>query len=89
MTDQEKAKIEEFKRLYTQICLVNEDPMTPELNELFNEVLMIFDDNPSKMDALIEEIRNEYYGPEITLEDRIIVLEEKVAKIEEFLNLGD
>lgn len=87
MTDQEK--IEEFKRLYTEEILVNGGSMSPELSQLFDEVLRIFGDNPAKMDALIEEIRNEYYGPELTLEDRVAILEEKVAKIEEYLNLGD
>lgn len=83
MTDQEK--IEEFKRLYTEEILVNGGSMSPELSQLFDEVLRIFGDNPSKMDELIEEIRNEYYGPEVTLEDRVATLEEKVANIEKHL----
>lgn len=83
MTDQEK--IEEFKRLYTEEILVNGGSMGPELSQLFDEVLRIFGDNPAKMDALIEEIRNEYYGPEVTLEDRVAILEEKVANIEKHL----
>ena len=83
MTDQEK--IEEFKRLYTEEILVNGGSMSPELSQLFDEVLRIFGDNPAKMDALIEEIRNEYYGPEVTLEDRVATLEEKVANIEKHL----
>lgn len=83
MTDQEK--IEEFKRLYTEEILVNGGSMSPELSQLFEEVLRIFGDNPAKMDALIEEIRNEYYGPEVTLEDRVATLEEKVANIEKHL----
>ncbi|WP_430619425.1 hypothetical protein [Enterococcus sp. DIV0802b] len=83
MTDQEK--IEEFKRLYTEEILVNGGSMSPELSQLFDEVLSIFGDNPAKMDALIEEIRNEYYGPEVTLEDRVATLEEKVANIEKHL----
>ncbi len=89
MTDQEKAKIEEFKRLYTEEILVSGGSMSPELDELFNEVLMILGDSSSKMDALIEEILNEYYGQEVTLEDRIVILEDKVAKIGDYLNLGD
>lgn len=78
-------KIEEFKRLYTEEALENGGPMSPELNALFEEVLKIFGDDPSKMDALIEQIREEYYGPEVTWDDRVAALETKVASIEEYL----
>lgn len=83
-----QAKIDRYKELYKE-SLASGNPIADEANDLFQDILAYYGDDPSKMDALHEEIRNEFYGPEVTLEDRIVILEEKVAKIEEHLNLGD
>jgi len=79
-----QVKIDRYKELYKK-SLASGEPLGQEANDLFQEILTYYNDDPSKMDALIEEILNEYYGQQPTLEERIFNLEGKVARIEEQL----
>lgn len=79
-----QVKIDRYKELYKE-SLASGEPLGQEANDLFQEILTYYNEDPSKMDALIEEILNEYYGQQPTLEERIFNLEGKVARIEEQL----
>lgn len=70
--------LEEFRQKYVQECLVDQLPMSDELNQLFNEVLANeFNGDPMKMDELINSLRQENTPEEKTLEETVEQLKQE------------
>lgn len=77
-----------FKELYKRDIIANGGTFSPLLQGIFDHLLKYeFNDNPDKMDAFINEIRESDVPKKPTIEERQTALEKSVLEIVETLGV--